>query len=397
VPTHVPFVVVGAGGAGAAAAYGLARAGQRVLLLEQHRVGHDRGSSAGPSRIFRLAYEEPDYARMALAARAAWHELERDAGRTLYWRTGGLDLGPAASPALPRVLASLSDLGARAEVLDRGQLRRRFPQWQVPEDWQAVWAEEAGIVNASLTVEVLAALASVYGAEVREGVRVEALEPGERPTVRTTAGTWTCDRLILAAGAWLPELLPTLLPALLPDLPPVPAPPLRPTLEAVTFYRPRDLDAFRMDRFPVFITHDGSEAYGFPLFGLPGVKLGLHAVGPQTTAETRSFEVPPRTRARSDAFMARFLPLAAGPVMQARTCLYTSTPDQDFLLAAHPACPAVIVASPCSGHGFKFMPLIGQILAALALDRPHAFALPRFGWRDAGTGLTPPPAGPSPA
>ncbi|QLG09879.1 N-methyl-L-tryptophan oxidase [Deinococcus sp. D7000] len=363
---HVQVLIIGAGAAGSAAAYALARRGLNVRLLEQFQTGHTRGSSFGPSRIFRLAYEEPDYAGLARAALESWRALEREAEQQLYWRTGGLDLGPAGTPSLEAVHTSLTAIDAAPERLSRRELARRYPQWRVPADWEAVYSPEAGIVSPDVTLRVLTDLARHHGAQVLEGVAALEIEPGRQPAVLTGAGTVTCDHLIVAAGAWMPRLVPQLRTS------------LSVTLAASSFYRPENPAAFQPERFPVFITHDKFQAYGFPVFGLPGVKLGVDVVRPITSGDDRSFEVPAQVGEASDTFMRRFLP-GALTVMERSTCLITRAPGGDFILAAHPDCPQITLASPCSGHGFKFTPLLGELLAAHALGEGHPWQLPRFG------------------
>lgn len=365
---HIPFVVIGAGGAGSAAAYQLAKRGQKPLLIEQFRIGHDRGSSFGHSRIFRFAYDEADYAGLARATMDRWRELEQDAGQQLFWRTGGLDLGPAHSPKLAQVEGSLSGLGLESERLSRAELTRRFPQWHVPNDWEAIYSPDSGIVNPTLTVEMFGALTRTHGGSVLENTRVERIELGQQPKVFTSEGEVTCDHLIVAAGAWTAKLVPELQTW------------LTPTLAATTFYRPLDSAPFEPERFPIFITHDEFQAYGFPMFGLPGVKIGVDVARPVIDGDTRRFEVPPEVQAASDEFMRRYLPQAAGAVMGRSTCLMTRTPNSDFLVAQHPACSNVVVASPCSGHGFKFMPMLGEILATKAMGEAHPWDLERFGF-----------------
>ncbi|WP_135229752.1 N-methyl-L-tryptophan oxidase [Deinococcus fonticola] len=365
---HFPFMVVGAGGAGAAAAYHLARRGLKPLLIEQFRVGHDRGSSFGHSRIFRLAYDEPEYASLAQEALPAWRALEQEVNMPLYTRTGGLDLGPSGTPTLTQTLAALERIGAVAESLTRAELRRRFPQWHVPDDWAAVYAPEAGIVNPTQTVELLCALTNAHGGQVLENTRVDGIDLGKQLGVHTDAGSFTCDRLVVTAGAWTAKLFPELQEW------------LTPTLAATTFYRPLEPQAFTPQEFPIFITHDEFQAYGFPSFGLPGVKIGVDVSRPVVDADLRPFDVPGDAAQASDEFMRRYLPDAAGSVMHRQTCLITRAPTTDFLMAAHPQCEQIIVASPCSGHGFKFVPLLGEILAAKALGEAHRWDLPRFGF-----------------
>ncbi|MBB6098129.1 sarcosine oxidase [Deinobacterium chartae] len=360
------YIVIGAGGTGAATAYELARTGHDVLLLEQFTIGHDRGSSFGPSRIFRFAYEEPDYARLAASALEAWRDLEADAGARLLWQTGGLDLGPHGVRSLQRTADTLAEIGHAGTWLDANELQRRYPQWRVPDDWAALYSEHAGIVNPSLTVELLAAMTRVHGGTVLERTPVVRLELGPTPVVHTERGRFAARRVVVAAGGWLPTLFPQLGKA------------LRVSLEATMFFRPRNLADFAPERFPIFIAHDRSQAYGFPAFGLPGVKIALHGSGPAVDADARPLDVAPDMIERARAFLERHLPAAAGPLMEARTCLYTNAPAEDFVLLPHPRSEAVLIASPCSGHGFKFVPLTGRIVAAAARGEAHPGWLDRF-------------------
>lgn len=362
---HVPFIVIGAGGAGSATAYQLAKRGLKPLLIEQFHVGHQRGSSFGHSRIFRLAYAEAEYTGMAKAALEAWRNLETDAKQDLLWLTGGLDLGPAETPDLQQVYDSLHKLDASVERLSRTELQKRFPQWQVPAHWEAVFSPDSGIVNPTLSVEVMSALAQAHGGQVLEHTAVEQIELGKKPQLYTSAGIFSCDHLIVAVGAWISQLIPSLQSW------------LTVTLAATHFYHPTEPELFTTKQFPIFITHDEFQAYGFPTFGLPGVKIGVDVKRQITTANTRTFEVPEHLKMAADQFMQNYLPLA-GPAMQRSTCLITRAPSSDFLMAAHPECSQVIVASPCSGHGFKFAPLLGEILAAKALGESHPWDLPRF-------------------
>ncbi len=364
------YIVIGAGGTGAATAYQLAKRGASVALFERFQIGHDKGSSHGHSRIFRFAYDVPEYARMAREALRAWRELEVDAEEQLLTPTGGLDLGPEGTPSLEQTAQSLNAIGADYDLLDAAQLMQRFPQWRVPDDWMGIYSEDAGIVNPTESVDVLAAAAQAHGASLMEWTPVSRIRTDGSIQLSTERGTFTCRKLIVAAGGWLNELMPEL------------KLPLRVTLEASVFFRPQRIDEFRVGRFPIFIEH-GSLAYGFPVFGLPGVKIGIHHGGAPTTASARDFVVQPEVIEHLRAFMEARLPRAAGRVIQAKTCLYTNTPGTDFLIDTHAniaagGCDDIIIASPCSGHGFKFVPLIGEVLADAAMGRAHPFWLPRF-------------------
>jgi sarcosine oxidase len=359
-------IVVGAGGAGASAALELARRGRKVLVLEQFQVGHDLGSSHGHSRIFRFAYDEADYARLAMASLAAWRDLERLSGISLLTLTGGLDLGRAGNASLERTAGGMAAADAAFERLGAAELMHRFPQWRVPEDWVALHSADAGFVNPTQTVEVMVALARAAGATVLERTAVVALEP-ETSSVLTDQGRFSADQTVVAAGAWLPRLVPEL------------RLPLSVTLEGSVYFAPRDLAAFSPARFPIFIAHEGLE-YGFPTAGLPGVKIGAHQSGATTNAEARGFEVPLATRRALHGFMEAHLPGQDWREVAAKTCLYTNTPSHDFVLDTHPMFENVLLVSPCSGHGFKFAPLLGALIAdRLEGKRGGVHDLERFG------------------
>lgn len=358
------MIVIGAGGAGSSAALELTRRGQQVLLLEQFQIGHDRGSSHGHSRIFRFAYDEAEYASMAMTALSAWRDLERISGQTLLTMTGGLDLGRAGNASLERTAAGMAAAGAGFERLSAAELMRRFPQWRVPDDWMALHSPDAGIVNPTQTVEIMAALARAGGATVLELTPVTNLDL-EALRVTTPRGTFSAGKIVIAAGAWLPRLVPEL------------ALPLAVTLESSVYFAPTDLAAFKPERFPVFISHESLE-YGFGTFGLPGIKVGLHQSGAAVDPETRGFEVAPETITQIRGFLGARLPNQDWRLLAAKTCLYTNTPSHDFILDAHPTHGDVLLVSPCSGHGFKFAPLIGSLVADKLAGKHNAHDLPRF-------------------
>ena len=404
------YLIVGAGGAGVATAYALAKRGASVTLLEQFAIGHDHGSSQGHSRIFRFAYDMPDYARMAMRSLRSWRALEADCGESLLTITGGLDLGPAGSESLESTLQTMTAVGAKFDRLDAGELMKRFPQWRVPDDWAGLHSVDAGILNPTHCVEVIAGMARAHGAKILERTVVTKIhlgndavgQDGHGPRVETNRGVFAAKKLIVTAGAWLPELFPEF------------AMPVTVTLESGIFFRPHTLEDFLPERFPIFLTHnlisenaapesvsrwDRAQPYGFPVYGLPGVKIGLHQSGETVQASTRGYEVSERTLAFSEAWMARHLPGAAGPIMHSKTCLYANTPGEDFLIDTHAGFVArgssnsdargssnsdargssdVILASPCSGHGFKFVPFLGELIADLAQGQKHEFHLERF-------------------
>lgn len=361
-------IVIGAGAAGSSTAYSLAQRGQSVLLLEQFGIGHDRGSTFGPSRIFRFAYDQAIYVRMARRALDLWRALEADAGLQLYWPTGILSLGLADSPNISGLVGAMTDAEAEFERLSAPEVMQRFPQWRIPDDWQGVYTEFGGIVNPSLTVDILVALARVYGATVRDHTPVQRLDLSDpqAPAVVTEAGTFTARKVVISAGAWLTKLVPQWQ--------------SRFTVQEnlTVFFRPQRLEPFQMNRFPVFIQEDGQHTYGFPVFGLPGVKVALHSRGDTVDPDGRTRQPKAELIDTLRQWLERHLPEAAGPVMEARTCLYTNTRSEDFVFDHHPQSQQVVIVSACSGHGFKFTPLLGELTADLVQGLPNEFLKPKF-------------------
>jgi sarcosine oxidase len=354
-------IIIGAGAAGSSTALALARRGQKVLLLEQFTVPHERGSHHGHSRIFRFAYDDPDYARLAMRSLEYWRRLERETEQNVLHLFGGLDLGQEGNPSLENTAKTLTEIGAQVERLSATALMQRFPQWRVPPDWVGIFSRDAGIVQPSRGVELMVALARKYGATLYEHCTVQSLENG---TVQTSAGRFQAKRIVVAAGAWLPKLVPSLTQ-------------LEVTLEGSMYFAPDDIQTYLPERFPIFIDHS-SLAYGFPVQGLPAIKLGLHQSGAVTTADTRDFVVPQSMLENAKAWLSSHLPHSNWRSIQSRTCLYTNTPSHDFVFDQHPQFEDVLIVSPCSGHGFKFASYLGEIVADKLIGKPNEFDLPRF-------------------
>ena len=353
-------IVLGLGGFGCAAAYWLARrAGTEVLGLEQFELGHARGESQDHSRIIRLSYHTPGYVELAKLAFRAWAELERDSGEQVVLRTGGLDVGPRESAIPLRTYSdSMDAAGVTYEKLDAGEIMRRWPQWRLTDDIHGLFQAQGGIAMAARGNAAHVRMARAHGATLRDRTPVDEIRPaGGEVDVRTAGATYRYRHLIITAGAWSNRALGSVGLEL----------PLRVTKEQVTYFASRSLPDFHPDRFPVWIWMDDPCFYGFPAFGEPGPKVGQDAGGPETTADGRTFDPDREALDRVVRFLERHLPGALGQIIYTKTCLYTLTPDRDFVLDVLPHHPEIAVAIG-GGHGFKFASLIGQILSELSID-----------------------------
>jgi sarcosine oxidase len=371
----VDVAVIGGGVMGCAAAYHLARDGRRVLLLDRFAVGHDQGSSHGPSRIIRLAYDGADYVRLAESAYAFWRDLEAESGESLLHTMGGLDFGSPRSHLLAAIRATYDALGIPYDELDRAEMVRRFPQFNPPADAIGLYQPDYAILAADRCVAALATQARRHGATIREHEPVQSIKPAKPSAsgveLHTAQGVYTADRVILTAGSWTRPLLRQL--GL--DLP------LSVSKEIIAFYRPPDPAAYTPGRFPLFVQHfpgTTSIGSGFPLFNHDGVKLMLDRTGPVVDPDDLDRSVDTERLDLLRAYVSEILPALGDDIIETVTCRYTMTPDEDFVLDIHPAHPQVVVASPCSGHGFKFAVAIGRILADLAIDGTTDYDIARF-------------------
>jgi sarcosine oxidase len=364
------YIVLGLGGFGSAAAYWLSRrAGAEVLGLEQFELGHVRGESQDHSRIIRLSYHTPGYVELAKHAFRAWAEVEHEAGEKLILRTGGLDFAqPVSAIPLSNYAGSMDAAGVPYETLDAGEIMRRWPPFRLTEDIQGLFQSESGIAMAARGNAAHQRLARAHGATLRERAPVDAIRPGHGEMEIEAGGErYRCRHLIIAAGSWSNRALAPFGLQL----------PLTVTQEQVTYFASPRLPDFQPERFPVWIWMDDPCFYGFPAFGEPGPKVGQDAGGKEVTAETRTFEPDPAALQRVQEFLGQYLPTALGPIIYTKTCLYTLTPDRDFVIDAVPEHPNALIAIG-GGHGYKFASIIGRILAELAIDGRTAHDLGPF-------------------
>jgi sarcosine oxidase len=343
--TDADVVVIGAGVMGAATARALARRGREVVLLERFRIGHTRGSSHGRSRIFRLSYDHPTYVRMAIESFPLWRDLEGETGREILVLTGGLDVGRT----LDRNVAALEECGVSFELLTPAEADARFPFLAFPDD-RILYQADAGVVLADVAVSAFADSAREYGALILEETpALEVVTSGPGIEVRTEGRAFRSRAAVVTAGGWANRVLAGAGIEL----------PLRVTRESVAYFSTED-----EGRLPTWISW--TESLGMYALRAPGqgLKVGEHDVGPEVDPDA---EGPPseETVERIREWVTPRYPTADPEPVLAETCLYTNTPDGHFILERR---GPVVIGSPCSGHGFKFAPWVGERLAGLALE-----------------------------
>ena len=377
---HVDVIVVGLGAMGSQTLAHLARRGIRAMGFDRFSPPHDQGSSHGKSRIIREAYfEDPIYVPLVRRAYECWTELEAESGTTLFRRTGGLCYGPAAGELVSGARRSAELHGVAHESLDAAALRARFPAFVIEDDWVGVLESRAGILDPERAISAAIDVARRHGASVRTGEPVlRWRQEGEGVVVETAEGSYRAGQLVLSAGMWIGELVREL------NLP------LVVQRNAVYWFEPRgDAALFAPDRFPVFLGDLSPELmlYGFPDTG-DGVKVALHHFGPPVSPDASDRTVGAAEIDHLRGLLQRYLPAANGPLRATGVCTYTNLPDEHFLIDRHPQASCVWIASPCSGHGFKFSSAIGELLADLLTTGRAGFdlapfAIGRFGARKA--------------
>jgi sarcosine oxidase len=368
-------IVVGLGAMGSATALHLAQRGQRVLGFDQFTPPHSHGSSHGQTRIIRKAYwEDSRYVPLLLRAYELWRRLEVDSGQSLIHITGGLMIGRADGDLVARSAASAERFELQHEMLSAAEIRRRYPAFRIDDDWVALWEKDAGYLCPEACVEQQLQHAALAGAELHfdEPVMEWNALPGGGVAVRTTRGRYAADRLVITAGPWAPQILREL------HLP------LRVTRQVVYWFAPTgSIELFRRERMPIYIREmekGQPMLYGFPLTGVEteGVKVGLHGsndfCSPETVDRTVSADEERVLRER----LADAVPLLAGRLLHAETCLYTMTPDEHFVVDTHPEFAQVTLAAGFSGHGFKFASVLGEVVADLATGVKPAYDLGLF-------------------
>ena len=362
--------VVGIGATGSAVLHELATRGVDVIGVEQFDPGHDHGSSHGESRILRLSYfEHPSYVPLLVEARRRWTALDQDTpGEKVFVETGCLEVGPPGAGLVRRSLDASRRHHLDVSELTGGEIERQFPAFRVPKDWFGIFQPHSGFLRPEMAIRRHVDLALRHGARLMTKTRLKRLEScasGVRlvlPDGDLLAGT-----VVVTAGAWIQQLISQSLI------------PLTISRQVVGWFEPTNAPPFEVGRFPVFLLATEQDAYyGFPNIG-SGFKMASHVVGPTlAAAEDLRQDAGAEDERRIRIPLGQYLPDANGRCLKMQTCMYTNTPDGHFLLdrAAHDA--RIVIGSACSGHGFKFAPVLGDILADMAQNKPPRFPIDGF-------------------
>ena len=362
--------VIGLGAMGSAALFHLARQGLSVIGIERFEMGHDRGSSHGDSRAIRLGYSEhPSYVPLASSRFEVRHIQERLTSAGVLTTTGILEAGHPGSAMLAGSLAACREHDLEFELLDAAEIMRRFPVFDLPESFGGVWQPEGGYVRPDLANRLHVDLARGLKADVRFNTPVTAIETSSAG-VRLIVGDDVIEAasVIVCTGAWMSDLIPALKSRLTVQR------------QALCWYEAKGPSLVAPGALPVFMI-DGKDdlIYGFPDFSGAGMKCASHyASGLLAHADDARQDAGAVDELRTRRFLEQYMPMAAGPLKDMKTCLYTMTPDEDFVIDQLPSDPRIVVCSACSGHGFKFASVIGEVLADLATRGETRHDISRF-------------------
>ena len=363
--------VVGLGAMGSAALYAAASRGQRVIGFDRFEPGHARSSSFGESRVIRLAYfEDPSYVPLLRGAYRAWRKLEALTGEKILTITGIVEAGHPGATLVEGSIRSAREHNLPHELLTPQQVNDRFPAFNLPAGWTCVFQPDGGVLLPEKAIGLFVAAAQDGGATVRLNTPVSGVQPaGNGVRVRLADGeVIDAGSAIVAPGPWIKDLIPEL------------GGRLQLTRQPLLWFDPVDEPLVRPDRMPVFFfqSHDHL-TYGLPNICGSGVKAASHLSGGDLeSADAPRADVSDHEKAGLRALLQRYVPAAAGEIHRTSLCIYTRSPDEHFVLGQHPEAPQIVLASPCSGHGFKFASVMGEILADLAIDRSTDWPIDLF-------------------
>lgn len=367
-------IVLGGGIVGASAAYALIKRGEKTLLVDQFVPGHDRGSSHGDGRVFRLNYPEDFYVDMAAKSLPLWQALSDAAGRPVIQKTGIIEYGPAGSQLVEESRVQLENANHPHEVLSPKAARSRFPQFAFAEDKDLLFQADGAVVFAGTAVQELWRLFQEGGGITHTETRIEKLEVSADSVsiIDTTGKKFTAKRLVMAAGAWTNSLLTQVGLKL----------PIEVTQEVLAYFPPKDDNInYRVGTMPVMVDYHLEEPhYTLPIVDVGGVKIGWHHTGPVIQADDER-HIPQEIMDGIQHFVRTIFPHLEDQPMETVTCLYSNSVDYHFILDTHPEYDHLVIGAGFSGHGFKFGPLLGEILADLALGTASPVSLEPFSLR----------------
>ena len=355
-------IVIGVGAMGSATVFQLARRGLRVLGLDRYDIPNDMGSSHGATRMIRLTIQEdPSYVPLVRRAYQLWHDLENLTGEKLLVTTGSIRAGPEGSQMFEGSRRACEEHHIPHEVLTGPEVNRRYPGYRLPEDTMAVYQADGGFLLSELCIVNHVAAALDLGAEVHGREQVLDWEPtASGVTVRSDHGTYWAKNLVVSSGAWAAKILPQLAQSAVAER------------QVMAWFQPLRPELFRPGNFPVFGTlAEEGRFYGFPTYGerggIPGFKVGrTHHLDQQVDPDYLDREIHWEDEQLLRNFTQRYFPDAAGPALSLKTCMFTNSPDEHFILDTLPGFPQVSVATGFSGHGFKYSSVVGEIMADLA-------------------------------
>lgn len=352
-------IILGAGAMGSATAYQLSRQGKKVLLLEQFEIAHTKGSTHGESRIFRFAYTNLAYAQLAFQCKELWLELENDIREKLLITLGGIDFAEdeAGKQNVLDVRNALKQLGSEFEELDKKALAKRYPQFDLSESALAVYSPDTGVINPTQAIKAMVSCAKKYGTQVEDNQLVKEIKCSETLIeIVTEKNIYKTSKLVISAGGWTNKLLKYF------DL----QLPLQVSQEQTVYFRPtKNQHLFNEKSFPVWINYGERVVYGIPSLTEPAVKLGFHHSGHYLDIADYKQEINLDIINKLKDYLRKSIPDLSGEAFGASTCIYTNTPDHDFVVDLLPNHPNIAIAAGFSGHGFKFSIGIGKALADL--------------------------------
>ncbi|MFN2397990.1 MAG: N-methyl-L-tryptophan oxidase [Gemmatimonadaceae bacterium] len=364
-------IVIGLGAMGSATLHALASRGISAIGIDQFSPPHTLGSTHGKSRIIREAYfEDPCYVPLLQRAYVCWAQIEGESGEKLFLKTGGLMIGPEDGILVAGSRRSAEHHHLSHEMLTTRDVRNRYPGLHPTDEMIALYEPRAGVLFPERSVRACLDLAVRKGAVTKLEERVVSWSAdGGSVRVNTTHNSYSAARLVIAAGPWIARLLPEL--------------PLHLNVERQLFhwFRPAERpEWFAHSACPVALwEHEPGRIFAtFPDVAGQGVKIGVHHEGEITNADTVRRDTTAQEDRSVRELLARFMPAAVGKLLDASVCLYTNTPDHHFLIDTHPAHHEVIIASPCSGHGFKFASALGEVLADLVTAGRSQLDISRF-------------------